>query len=318
MVTPLWAAPSLMDLDSWQLPDEQTETKPVKTVQKAAAPKSTTANEGKALAIELSGSGDYTVKSSAQSSSEIAVFKSSAKQLLNRLKGQSRFHVLFNATTQAATDKIITATDGTEYAFVLFGNEKQNYRIFLFKNGIEQPLVDVAENTDGKLNMYRKYKINLDFTEEEIQKNYSAVTPQNWLNQTKTDLYHVYQVEDVCFLFQKGKLIKIFPSQMEMREYNSQLGIMPENSFDEQELPKREDPPALLSEPTIPATTSKKSTPKKRLFSRIVSSSGAPRKSTKRPSTKTERPTATATKKADTSSANSAAKRATRKKPMQR
>ncbi len=264
---PAGAVPSLTDLDSWQLPDEEEEKPAPKPAPKPVASKTTAASahtkeKGPELEVQLAT--NFGLASSTRDASEIAVMRHSAEQLLSRLKGKTRFYVLFNANMPASVDKVIQAEDGQEYAVVLFGNEKQNYRLFLFKGGVEQPLLAVAENTAGKLDMYRQYQVNVGVTEEDFKKAEPEVVAQIITEKETQTPYQVYPFKGPWYVvFKNGNPVRQFTQESLLKEYTNKLqGLDPASQ--------------VVTGPDRTTrwlqTQTKSDQPQKRLFSEIVDS----------------------------------------------
>ncbi len=267
MAMPLWALPSLTDLDSWQLPDEEEQAKPApKPTPKpaVAVEKQTTAKSKEPeLEVQLSGPA-YGLATSTKDIKEIAIMNLSAAQLLARLKGKNRFDILFNANMPPTADTIVLADDRQEYALVTFGNPKQNYRLFLFKSGIEQPLVAVAQDLTGKIDIYRQFGVNLGLTEQDFKQEYPQVTPAVVVSVEDKLPYNIYQLPDSWFVaFKEEKPFRRFTSRTDYERFSRQLqGILPETSV-------QADAETSRSSRWLKPQTE---TPAKRLFSEIVAS----------------------------------------------
>ncbi len=262
----LWALPSLTDLNSWQLPDEEETAKPAP--KPAPKPVATQEKKGSSkpkepeLEVQLSGS-SYGLATSTRDVKEIAIMQQSASQLLARLKGKNRFDVLFNANMPPTSDTITLAEDGKEYALVTFGNPKQNYRLFLFKSGIEQPLVAVAQDTNGKFEMYRNFGVNLGLTQQDFKQQYPQVEPTVILDVADKTPYNAYALPDSWFvIFNEDKPFRNFTSAADYERFANQLqGILPKTTGQET---------AESSRSSRWLTPEEK--PAKRLFSEIVAS----------------------------------------------
>lgn len=241
---PTWAAPSLTDLDSWQLPE--VEPLPVAPVQPApapqpAAPKKAKTQKGKELKVQLTENNAYAVAKSTRDASEIDIMNITAQQLMSQYAGKGRFYILFNANMPADIDTEITSEDGTEYALSAFGNEHKKYRILLFKSGLEQPLIAAADDLRSKLNMIQKYHIDLEVTEDEMKKSYPSVTPQEITGKEDEKTYLAYKLEGpLIVVFQSGKFIRQFNSEEAFTTYSNDLqGIVPEQKPDIQPKPEQ-------------------------------------------------------------------------------
>ena len=260
---PAAAVPSLTDLDSWQLPEEEEEKPRPKPAPKPAV---AAKNSEKEKELEVQLATNFGVASSTRDAAEIAVMRSSAAQLLSRLEGKNRFYVLFNANIAAASDAILSSEDGKEYAVVLFGNPKQNYRLFLFKSGVEQPLVAVAENTAQKLDMYRRFYVDVGVTEEDFKEAYAGVTPTVFTGAEDNTTYHAYEFKGPWFVvFKEGKPVRQFTQEQPFMLYANRVrGIAPEPEPQESQEPQEPSRSSRWLESPEPKG------PTKRLFSEIV------------------------------------------------
>lgn len=221
---PVWAVPSVTDLDSWQLPEPE----PVKHV---AAPARTRvqakpqpANDEPELIVEMGG-GAYTAATNTQDPDEIPVMRRSATQLARRLANKGRFYVLLNANVVSTQDSTITAKDGTRYAYVRFGKDGSTYRKFLFEAGGDQKLVAVADSVPGVLQLNARYGVNIGPTETDFKRAYPTATVTVVKNEQENKEYHSYQIEGPVFLiFENGKLVQQFAQAEELAAFMQTIG----------------------------------------------------------------------------------------------
>lgn len=236
---PAWAAPSLTDLDSWQLPEvEPLPAAPVQPVpaSEPATPKKAkkVKEKGKELKVQLTENNAYAVAKSTRDASEIDIMNLTAQQLMSKFAGQGRFYILFNANMPANIDTEVVAEDGADYALSVFGNETKKYRMLLFKGGLEQPLIAAADDVRGKLNIMQKYRIELEVTEDEMKKSYPSLSPQEITGKEDEKTYHAYKLEGPLFVvFQGGKFIRQFNTEEAFTTYSNDLqGIVPKPEVD--------------------------------------------------------------------------------------
>ena len=237
LAAPLWAAPSLTDLDSWQLPEDPEPAKPA-VVEKKPAPVEDTRPE---LVIDMDGGTTRT--RATRDVNEITVLNKTVSQLSKQLAGKNRFYVMFNANMTATSDISVKAEDGTRYAVVQYGKEP-NYRACLFKEGVEQPLVSVAGSTTDKLGWYRIYGVNVGLQESDFTKAYPNTSATEIIGKEDNKVYKVYPFEkNFSVIFNDGKPIRHFYSEEELNAFTDQLqGILP---------PEEEKPAIVISRRTI-------------------------------------------------------------------
>lgn len=219
---PVWAAPSVTDLDSWQLPEPE----PVKPVVAPARPrvkaKPQPVNDEPELIVEMGGAYRAT---NTQDPDEIPVMRRSATQLARRLANKGRFYVLLNANVVSTQDSTITAKDGTRYAYVRFGKDGSTYRKFLFEAGGDQKLVAVADSVPGVLQLNARYGVNIGPTENDFKRAYPNATVTVVKNEQENKEYHSYQIEGPVFLiFENGKLVQQFAQADELAAFMQTIG----------------------------------------------------------------------------------------------
>ncbi len=216
-------AMAIDDLDAWQLPPEE-EPRQVQPVVRPK-PKPTPKEPEEEIVIEMAGSATvYAPAATRTDADAIYVFKRSAKELINRLAGKSRFYVLFNADAVSTLDDTIYADNGTQYALVRFGQEGDNYRKFLFEGGGDQKLLAVADSAASVLAINKKYNVNLGLTEAEFKRSYPNAIFTPVTNAQNGKEYHAYQIAGDSFVvFENGKQIYQFANAEAFSAYMNTL-----------------------------------------------------------------------------------------------
>lgn len=243
------AKPSLLDLDSWQLPPEpdpvkkeavpaqpaaepkpSTESKPIAKPKASAKSKSRATkapakeNAGDEIKIEMTGTSNYVSVGDSQDPNEIPVMRRTQQQLAKRLTNTSRFYLIFNADRVAAVDGYLTAPNGARYAFVSFGEETGPFRKFLFEPDGTQQFIAVTDNVAGVLELNAIYQINMGLHEEALHQAYPKAVATVVEDVKNNKKYHVYQIEDTWFLvFDNSSLVKQFSAAEELEEFTQQI-----------------------------------------------------------------------------------------------
>ncbi len=246
-----WAAPSLLDLDSWQLPSETDSVKkeaasvqPAAEPQPAAQPKPVAktktstksksrstkapskAATGDEIKIEMAGNSNYISVGNSYDPNEIPVMRRTQQQLAKRLTNMSRFYLIFNADRVAAIDGYLTSSNGARYAFVSFGEETGPFRKFLFEPDGSQHFIAVTDNVAGLLDLNATYQINMGLHEEALRQAFpqAVATVVEDVKNNKT--YHLYQINDSWFLvFDNSSLVKQFATAQELEEFSQQIAV---------------------------------------------------------------------------------------------
>lgn len=252
-----------MDIDSWQLPEEEPAPAKQAEASKTQKQKKSPKNKMPELKVQMTGGNQYAVASSTRDVTEIDIMNKSAKELLSSLAGRDRFHILFNANLPTTSDTVMRAADGKEYAVAVFGDEEQNhYRILVFLNNLAQPLIATADDIFGKLALLDRYKLNVGITEEEVQRTFPDLTPKQITGQEDQEQYVSYQLDGPVFLlFKDNQLVKKFNKEQDFKDY---INILQ----GPQEEP--EPQPALVEQVTPVIEQTPVEVNHKRLFSEIV------------------------------------------------
>ncbi len=222
---PVWAAPSVTDLDSWQLPEPEP-AKPVVTPARPHVPAGPQSVDNEPeFKVEMTGSSYYTAAKNTQDPDEIPVLRRSAAQLAKRLANKGRFYVLLNANVVSTQDNIITAKDGTRYAYVRFGKDGSTYRKFLFEAGGDQKLVAVADSVPDVLQLNARYGVNIGPTENDFKRAYPKAIVTTVKNEQENKEYHSYQIDGPVFLiFENEKLVQQFARANELAAFMQTIG----------------------------------------------------------------------------------------------
>ena len=179
----------------------------------------------------------------------VSVWDKNAQQLTKLFRKKDRSYVLYQVDTVSSKDEIISAEDGTQYAYVRYGSDDGDYRKFLFKAQEPQRFVACAANIEDVLAINKKYQVNLGVDRRDFVRRYEKQAAlMNLTDQAAGKTYQVYKLNysDInhkkptphYFVFEEDSLIQTYAGEEAYSQFLNELSQSNQSLRNEQK--KRE------------------------------------------------------------------------------
>lgn len=169
------------------------------------------------LIIEMNGT------PSRSASSDVTVLQKSAAQLTKLFRGKTREALLAAADSMPTADQTLQSSDGKNYLFVQFGEE--NYRKCLFDAQKNNTLITCTDNLKDTLALQRQHKLPIPVSMQELTTHYGdRLRTQTISSSGKKQIIVQLLAKgedgaDGRFLYENGRLVKIFTTKQEMETH---------------------------------------------------------------------------------------------------
>jgi len=183
------------------------------------------AGEPDEIVIEMTGTPD-------KKTPEQNIWDKDAAQLTKLFRKKNKEYVLNKVDTADYKEQTLTAKDGTAYVMIQYGNDKWEYRKFLFKQKAPQKFVACADNAKGIVTVFQKYGVNMGMQKDDLLKAFSPLKFPGRQN-TGTRLLTVYEIpqeqlplkakNSVYVVFEQSNLLELFGSADEFNAYQKSL-----------------------------------------------------------------------------------------------
>ena len=197
-----------------------------------ALPASAASQQEQELVIEMTGTPSKNIPGH-------SIWNKNARELTRLFRGKTKEYVLQTIDAFAAQEKVLTATDGTKYRLVAYGQDARDYRKFLFRYNEPQTFVTCAANAEDIMAIFQRYGVNLGVRKTDLLKTYPSSKKEEDITNGTTSLT-VYKLpaaklplkasQDLVAVFENNQLVELFDGQESFEKYKKTLEPAPEVS----------------------------------------------------------------------------------------
>ncbi len=183
--------------------------------------------EQEELIIEMKGPGpEKTLKPT------ISIWDKNAKQLFRLFKGQDKNYLLYTANSVPTKEVSVTGDTHTNYQLVQYGQDRNEYRKFLFEAAEPYAFVTCAATAADIIAIFQRYKVNLGTHQTDFLKSYpNLAAPQTWVeNNQKVTCYEIPPKQlplsakkPVFALFEKKQLTHLLEGKEALETYKKTI-----------------------------------------------------------------------------------------------